>query len=83
MFVRDREIVGMVAGEKRPLGFAVDLGTTKIAAYLVDLATGEDLASAGAPNPQIGYGEDVISRLNHVHRNPNGGQVLAQKCAKP
>ncbi|MCB8926016.1 MAG: DUF4445 domain-containing protein [Ardenticatenaceae bacterium] len=79
VFVRDREIVGMVAGEKRPLGFAVDLGTTKIAAYLVDLATGEDLASAGAPNPQIGYGEDVISRLNHVHRNPNGGQVLAQK----
>ncbi len=78
-FVREREIVGVVSGEKRPLGFAVDLGTTKIAAYLVDLATGEDLASAGAPNPQIGYGEDVISRLNHVSRNPEGGRVLATK----
>ena len=78
-FVRDGEVVGVVAGEKRPLGFAVDLGTTKIAAYLVDLATGEDLASAGAPNPQIGYGEDVISRLNHVSRNADGGRVLASK----
>ncbi|MCC6605285.1 MAG: DUF4445 domain-containing protein [Anaerolineae bacterium] len=78
-FVRGSEVVGVVAGEKRPLGFAVDLGTTKIAAYLVDLATGEDLASAGAPNPQIGYGEDVISRLNHVSRHPEGGRVLASK----
>ncbi|MBK8901068.1 MAG: DUF4445 domain-containing protein [Anaerolineaceae bacterium] len=77
--VRDHAVVGVVAGEKRPLGFAVDLGTTKIAAYLVDLATGEDLASAGAPNPQIGYGEDVISRLNHVSRHPEGGRVLASK----
>ena len=78
-FVRGQEVVGVVAGEKRPLGFAVDLGTTKIAAYLVDLATGEDLAAAGAPNPQIGYGEDVISRLNHVSRNPEGSRVLASK----
>jgi uncharacterized 2Fe-2S/4Fe-4S cluster protein (DUF4445 family) len=78
-FVREREIVGVMAGQKRPLGFAVDLGTTKIAAYLVDLATGKDLASAGVPNPQIGYGEDVISRLNHVSRNPEGSRVLASK----
>lgn len=79
VFVREREIVGVVAEGKRPLGFAVDLGTTKIAAYLVDLATGKDLALAGAPNPQIGYGEDVISRLNHVSRTPEGGKVLAKK----
>ncbi|MCA9969563.1 MAG: DUF4445 domain-containing protein, partial [Anaerolineales bacterium] len=78
-FVRGQELVGVAAWGKRPLGFAVDLGTTKIAAYLVDLETGADLAAAGAPNPQIGYGEDVISRLNHVHRHPDGGQVLAAK----
>lgn len=78
-FVRNREIVGLAAQEKRPLGFAVDLGTTKIAAYLVDLETGADLAAAGAPNPQIGYGEDVISRLNHVYRNGDGGRVMASK----
>ncbi len=79
VFVRDGEIMGLAEWGKRPLGFAVDLGTTKIAAYLVDLETGADLAAAGAPNPQIGYGEDVISRLNHVHRNPDGGRVLADK----
>ena len=33
----------------------------------------------GAPNPQIGYGEDVISRLNHVQRSEDGGQVMAAK----
>ncbi len=78
-FVRGEEIVGLGALEDQPLGFAVDLGTTKIAAYLVDLETGEELASTGAPNPQIGFGEDVISRLNYVHRNPDGGQILAEK----
>lgn len=77
-YLRGAEIVGLGSIEARPLGFAVDLGTTKIAAYLVDLESGKELAAAGAANPQIGYGEDVISRLNHVHRNPQGGAVLAQ-----
>ena len=79
VYVRHNEIVGIGPGNGRSLGFAVDLGTTKIAAYLVDLETGEDLAAAGRPNPQIGYGEDVISRLNHVYRNQDGGKVMAGK----
>jgi len=78
-YVREKELIGVARADLRPLGFAVDLGTTKIAAYLVDLHSGADLAAAGAPNPQIGYGEDVISRLNHVARNPDGGRVLARK----
>jgi uncharacterized 2Fe-2S/4Fe-4S cluster protein (DUF4445 family) len=77
--LREAEIVSFAPPVAPLLGFAVDLGTTKIAAYLVDLATGNQLAAIGAPNPQIGYGEDVISRLNHVHRNPEGGSILAQK----
>ncbi len=79
VFVRANEIVGVSPYGTAPLGFAVDLGTTKIAAYLVNLETGEELASTGAPNPQIGYGEDVISRLNYVYRNENGGVTLAEK----
>jgi uncharacterized 2Fe-2S/4Fe-4S cluster protein (DUF4445 family) len=79
VFVRDGAILGVRPAGERPLGLAIDLGTTKIAAFLVDLETGADLASAGAPNPQISYGEDVISRLNHVVRNANGGQLLAEK----
>lgn len=77
--VREGEIIGFGPPGTPLTGFAVDLGTTKIAAYLVDLTTGIQLAAIGTPNPQIGYGEDVISRLNHVHRNPEGGSVLAEK----
>jgi uncharacterized 2Fe-2S/4Fe-4S cluster protein (DUF4445 family) len=79
VFLRDHEIVGVGPLNSRPLGYAVDLGTTKIAAYLVDLENGADLASEGIPNPQIGYGEDVISRLSHVNRDKRGGQILAEK----
>jgi uncharacterized 2Fe-2S/4Fe-4S cluster protein (DUF4445 family) len=76
--VRDGEIVGFMAPGARPLGLAVDLGTTKIAAYLVDLASGETLAAEGRPNPQIGYGEDVISRIGYTSRKPGGAQELAR-----
>ncbi len=79
IFLRDHEVVGLGTVDEPPLGYAVDLGTTKIAAYLVDLESGTDLAAGGIPNPQIGYGEDVISRLSHAYRNPDGGQVLAEK----
>jgi uncharacterized 2Fe-2S/4Fe-4S cluster protein (DUF4445 family) len=71
------EIVGVVSSGLSPVGLAVDLGTTKIAASLVDLTNGNELAVAGALNPQIGYGEDVISRLTHAWRNPDGGHTLA------
>jgi len=45
------------------VGLAVDVGTTKLAFYLVDLSTGQTLATKGVMNPQIAYGEDVMSRL--------------------
>jgi uncharacterized 2Fe-2S/4Fe-4S cluster protein (DUF4445 family) len=77
VFLRDAEIVGVVSSGLSPVGLAVDLGTTKIAASLVDLTNGNELAVAGALNPQIGYGEDVISRLTHAWRNPDGGHTLA------
>ncbi len=51
--------------EKR-LGFAFDIGTTTVAAYLCDLGTGEVLASRAKVNPQRRYGEDVISRIAAV-----------------
>lgn len=48
-------------------GLAVDVGTTSIAAYLLDLQTGVVLAKAGAMNPQIAYGEDVVSRIRYLN----------------
>ncbi len=59
-----------------PLGLAVDIGTTKLAAYLVHLNSGETLASAGAMNPQIAYGEDVMARISHALSHPSGAESL-------
>lgn len=77
VFTRGVEVVGIAPPDVRPLGVAVDLGTTKLAAYLIDLQSGEELAAAGAANPQISYGEDVISRLAYVRRNKFGAKKMA------
>ncbi|MDX1686550.1 MAG: ASKHA domain-containing protein [Candidatus Promineifilaceae bacterium] len=76
-YTRGAEVVGIAPPDSRPLGVAVDLGTTKVAAYLIELESGRDLASAGAANPQIGYGEDVISRLVFAHREERGAEKMA------
>lgn len=57
------EVIDVRSPDQRPLGLAVDLGTTKVAAYLIDLEMGETLKVEGMPNPQIAYGEDVMSRV--------------------
>jgi len=57
-------------------GLAVDVGTTKLAAYLVRLESGETVARAGAMNPQVAYGEDVISRIAYAGREPDGAKKL-------
>ena len=57
-------------------GLAVDIGTTKLAAYLVRLETGATAAKAGAMNPQIAFGEDVISRIAYTGREPDGAKKL-------
>ena len=53
-------------------GVAFDIGSTTIAGHLCDLATGEVVASAGLMNPQIRYGEDLMSRVSYVMMNPGG-----------
>jgi uncharacterized 2Fe-2S/4Fe-4S cluster protein (DUF4445 family) len=69
--VRNDELVALLPGTGRLLGLAIDLGTTKIAGYLVDLSDGRTLAARGAMNPQISYGEDIISRITHVVQSPD------------
>lgn len=53
----------------RNFGIAVDLGTTKIAALLVDLSTGKTIDKKGVMNPQISFGEDVMSRIDFASEN--------------
>jgi uncharacterized 2Fe-2S/4Fe-4S cluster protein (DUF4445 family) len=60
----DHEVIRIEPGYcERAYGLAVDLGTTTVAAYLCDLATGELLATSSMLNPQIAYGEDVMNRI--------------------
>ena len=54
------------------LGVAFDVGSTTIAGHLCDLTTGSVLASAGRMNPQIGFGEDLMSRVSYVMMNEGG-----------
>ncbi len=60
----------------RAYGVAVDVGSTTIAAHLCNLASGEVVASAGVMNPQIRFGEDLMSRVSYVMMNPGGDKDL-------
>ena len=69
----EREIVAVWPGYKdRVFGLAVDVGSTTVAAHLCDLSTGEVAAASGVMNPQIRFGEDLMSRVSYVMMNPGG-----------
>lgn len=74
--LRGDQIVGLLAAGTRLAGFAVDVGTTKIAGYLLDLESGQTLAKTGVMNPQISYGEDVISRIAYTESHTDGRREL-------
>lgn len=91
-----REVICVEPGSTahRLHGVAVDIGTTKLACYLVDLNTGKTLATTSAPNPQISYGEDVISRITYSSESAQHlaelqelivdgiNKLIAQACEK-
>ena len=57
-------------------GAAVDVGSTTIAVHLCDLASGDLLASASAMNPQIRFGEDLMSRVSYAMLHPEGAAQM-------
>jgi uncharacterized 2Fe-2S/4Fe-4S cluster protein (DUF4445 family) len=77
--LRGGRVVALLPEAARILGLAVDIGTTKVAAYLLDLESGDVLAVRGAMNPQISYGEDVISRIDYSNENEGGRETLQGK----
>ena len=76
--VRDRRsMVAVWPGlHDRAYGLAIDIGSTTIAAHLCDLETGEVVAASGVMNPQIRFGEDLMSRVSYVMMNPGGERQL-------
>ena len=75
--IRGDRVVAVWPGYvERIVGAAIDIGSTTIAGHLCDLATGEVLASSGRMNPQIRFGEDLMSRVSYVMMNPGGDRNL-------
>ncbi|GIV20562.1 MAG: hypothetical protein KatS3mg023_2313 [Armatimonadota bacterium] len=58
------------------LGIAFDIGTTTLVGYLIDLQSGKELSHAARLNPQVQYGDDVVSRLTFVYHEPSGLRSL-------
>jgi uncharacterized 2Fe-2S/4Fe-4S cluster protein (DUF4445 family) len=74
--VREAEVLSIGSRAAPNLGVAVDLGSTKIAGYLVDLDTGKTLSARGVMNPQISHGEDVASRLTFAGKSREHTETL-------
>ncbi len=76
--VHDRSrIVSVWPGlHEKVYGLAVDVGSTTIAAHLCDLTSGDIVAAAGIMNPQIRFGEDLMSRVSYAMMNPGGAAQM-------
>jgi uncharacterized 2Fe-2S/4Fe-4S cluster protein (DUF4445 family) len=72
-------ITGVWGGlHDRAFGIAFDVGSTTVAGHLCDLLTGDVLASAGEMNPQIRFGEDLMSRVSYVMLHPGAEKDLTK-----
>jgi uncharacterized 2Fe-2S/4Fe-4S cluster protein (DUF4445 family) len=72
-------ILAVWPGFKRDVyGLAVDIGSTTIAAHLVNLTIGDVVATGGIMNPQIRFGEDLMSRVSYVMMHPEGAQEMTK-----
>ena len=70
----EKEILDVKPGKgEDAYGLAIDVGTTTVAAYLCHLKNGEVMATESMMNPQIRYGEDVMSRIAYVVTHPEDG----------
>jgi uncharacterized 2Fe-2S/4Fe-4S cluster protein (DUF4445 family) len=74
-----KQIIAVWPGlHETAFGLAVDVGSTTIAAHLCDLTSGEVVASAGIMNPQIRFGEDLMSRVSYSMMNPGGAALMTE-----
>lgn len=72
-------IIGLFPGLKNEAyGIACDIGSTTIAMHLVSLLSGRIAASSGTSNPQIRFGEDLMSRVSYVMMNPDGREAMTK-----
>ncbi|MCJ7817739.1 MAG: ASKHA domain-containing protein [Candidatus Thorarchaeota archaeon] len=67
------------SGPDNQYGIAIDLGTTTIVAYLLDLSSGVQIAQVQSLNPQTAFGEDIMSRITYASRERDGSKILQQR----
>ena len=75
------EILAVETGDTRDklYGIAVDIGTTTVAAYLTDIASGKNIDVVSGLNAQEAFGADVISRINYTMTHPSGLRLLSER----
>ena len=79
----DADILAVWPGFKESIyGAAIDVGSTTIAAHLCDLGSGDVLCSNGMMNPQIRFGEDLMSRVSYVMMHPEGSAELTREVRR-
>ena len=72
-----KEVIKVEPGRvEKVYGLAVDVGTSTVAGYLCDMSTGAVVATGSMMNPQVVYGEDVMSRISFTMTNPKGLDIL-------
>ena len=76
--VRFGEIIAVQPGNTRLIGLAVDIGTTNLGVFLLDLRNGTTIASVGLENPQSVFGGDVVTRVTAAVRSPDTAREMQQ-----
>ena len=78
-----RQVIAVWPGlHEKAYGVAIDIGSTTIAGHLSDLADGAVLASNGVMNPQIRFGEDLMSRVSYAMMHPEGAGEMTTAVRK-
>jgi len=82
--VYDNKVIDMAFGKRnnRLYGIAVDIGTTTVVCYLMDMLQGKQIGVSSMQNPQVGYGADVISRILYTIEDPGGLKILRSRIIK-
>jgi uncharacterized 2Fe-2S/4Fe-4S cluster protein (DUF4445 family) len=79
----EKEIILIEPGRvEKSYGIAIDIGTTTVAAYLCELASGEVVATESMMNPQVIYGEDVMSRITYNMTHKDGAEIMCREIVK-
>lgn len=80
LVIREDELIACFPPESSCYTMAVDFGSSNMEAFLIDLTSGHQAARFSAENPQGCFGADIISRINHAARSPQGQAELQSKA---